>query len=152
VIDTGEDGSVVSYRTIDAPTIEVVKAKKRRREYDIPAMHQLIVSALLEPNPSDQMHAVIEQCSPRPGEGVVSSFRLAAGFWIWWTLLVVSQVPRRQVHPATWKKAQGLVGTDKNYSRLIAQQRFPLADLERVKDHGRAEALLIADWGRQQNW
>lgn len=155
VIDVVENGHArvrPSYRVRDTPTVEVVKGKKRDWEYDIPAMHQIIVSALLEPNPSDQMCAVIEQCSPRPGEGVVSVGRLMAGFWIWWTLLTVSQVPRYRVHPAVWKRKQGLIGTDKNYSRLIAQQRFPLADLARVKDHGRAEALLIADYGRQQNW
>ena len=155
VIDVVENGHArvrPSYRVWDTPTVEVLKGKKKRREYDIPTMHQLLMSALLEPNPSDQMCAVIEQCSPRPGEGVVSSFRLAAGFWIWWTLLTVSQVPRWQVHPAVWKRKQGLIGGDKNLSRMVAQQRFPLADLARVKDHGRAEALLIADYGRQQNW
>ena len=52
------------------------------------------------------------------------------------------------VKPVAWKKACGLIGKDKEDSRLKARRLWPEAPLDRKKDHGRAEALLIAEWGR----
>jgi hypothetical protein len=37
----------------------------------------------------------------------------------------------------------------KEAARLRAQQLFPTADLRHKKDHGRAEALLLAHYGCQ---
>ena len=53
-----------------------------------------------------------------------------------------------RVRPAIWKRTLGL-GKDKEASRLKAIQLFPTADLRRKKDHGRAEALLLAYWRQQ---
>lgn len=52
------------------------------------------------------------------------------------------------VSPAKWKRAQDLIGKTKEASRSLAVRKFPkLASmLKRVKDEGRAEALLILDW------
>ena len=54
------------------------------------------------------------------------------------------------VTPAKWKSGTpGLgVGADKNASRALAARRFPAVarDLARVKDDGRAEAVLIGLW------
>ena len=41
----------------------------------------------------------------------------------------------------------GLKGKDKEASRLRSQQLWPSADLRKKKDHGRAEALLLAWYG-----
>ena len=49
---------------------------------------------------------------------------------------------------AIWKRALGL-GKDKEQARLRAMQLFAGADLRRKKDHGRAEALLLAWYGWQ---
>lgn len=56
------------------------------------------------------------------------------------------------VSPAGWKKAHGLAGKAKDYSRTIAIQRFPDAAsmLTLKKNVGRADALLIAAWAQQQ--
>jgi hypothetical protein len=58
-----------------------------------------------------------------------------------------------QVTPQAWKKNQ-LAGTDKSKGAAIlrAKEIFPGAArlLTRKKDHGRAEALLLAEYGRQR--
>ena len=56
----------------------------------------------------------------------------------------------RYVTPAVWKSYFGL-SADKGVARGYAMKRFPaLADqLTRVKDDGRAEALLIALYGKE---
>jgi len=51
--------------------------------------------------------------------------------------------------PQIWKKAFSL-GKDKEQTRLRAQQLFPGTALRRKKDHGRAEALLLALYGQRQ--
>lgn len=48
------------------------------------------------------------------------------------------------VSAASWKRALGLFGTDKRASLNKARLLFRSASLERKKDHGRAEALLVA--------
>lgn len=51
-----------------------------------------------------------------------------------------------------WKRRFGLIGQDKDAARLLAIQRFPATafQLQRKKDNGRADALLIALWVEHQ--
>ena len=83
-----------------------------------------------------------------PGQGTRSMFTVGVGFGAWLGLLAALQIPYTRVRPGVWKKAEGL-GPDKEQARLRAQQLFPGADLQRKRDHGRAEALLLAWWGRR---
>lgn len=50
------------------------------------------------------------------------------------------------VAPNVWKKALGL-SSSKEQCRMKAVRLYPEAGLNRVKDHNRAEALLIAKYG-----
>jgi len=64
-------------------------------------------------------------------------------------------IPLTIVEPSIWKKFHTLRGGDKEAGRQRALQLFPSAHalLARKKDHGRAEAALIALAGapRQPN-
>ena len=58
------------------------------------------------------------------------------------------------VRPQEWKKEfkllkKGKEKRDKDESRLCAVALFPTLALTRKKDHGRAEAILLAEWGRR---
>jgi hypothetical protein len=64
----------------------------------------------------------------------------------WDGLLATLGLAYTRVRPGVWKKALGLT-RDKEQTRLRAMQLYPGADLRRKKDHGRAEALLLARWG-----
>lgn len=57
-------------------------------------------------------------------------------------------IPMVLVTPAKWKGRLGLVGKAKDCARTLAIQQFPAAaeQLQRKKDVGRADALLIAHW------
>ena len=57
--------------------------------------------------------------------------------------------PVEQVAPQSWKKQFG-IGSDKAKALEAARKLHPeaLADLKRAKDHNRAEAVLLAHWGR----
>lgn len=166
VLDVHENGHR-GYSATRTPTVRVEKNGRRRDEYDIPAMHGLLTMAIMAPPPTDTVVIVIEESSPmrhkathicpkcrKPHggqEGSVSSFRLGMGFMVWLTLAAVVNVPARRVLPVVWKRLQGLLKADKGHSRLKAKQLFPKEDFSLVKDHGRAEALLIADYGRRMH-
>ena len=91
---------------------------------------------------------VIEDVHAMPGQGVASSFqfgRLAGGVE---SALTAVGCPIAHVTPATWKKRAGL-GREKGRSLDLARLRFgPREEFRRAKDHGVAEAALIALYGR----
>jgi crossover junction endodeoxyribonuclease RuvC len=84
-----------------------------------------------------------------PGQGTRSMFTTGYGMGIWVGILATLEFPYTTVRPQVWKRALRL-SKDKEASRLRAIQLFPGADLRRKKDHGRAEALLLAYYGCQQ--
>ena len=95
---------------------------------------------------------VLEHVEARPGRGSVSSWRFASGFG---ATLAACQLatdgPRvHLVRPSLWKSALGL-SSDKADSLAAARSAFPSAAdrLKRVKDDGRAEALLLIQYYRQ---
>ena len=66
--------------------------------------------------------------------------------------LATLQIPYRTVTPPVWKKAYRLIGCDKDESRARALELFPTAidALRLKKHHGRADALLMAEYLRSQ--
>lgn len=93
------------------------------------------------------IEAWVENVGSLPRQAGAFNFGLYTG--IVHGALAALGIPFRLVAPIRWKQTLGLRGHDKNMSRKLAAQLFPqLADqLERVKDDGRAEALLIAWYG-----
>jgi Holliday junction resolvasome RuvABC endonuclease subunit len=90
--------------------------------------------------------AVVEQVSAMPKQGVTSSFRFGMGCGLIRGVLVARGVPIIQVAPTKWKKHFNL-DNDGEKSRALALRLWPTCrDLVRKKDHGRAEALLMARW------
>ena len=68
----------------------------------------------------------------------------------------VGDITRLQVmavQPQAWKKHFGLLKADKGASLKLARELFPdrAHELQRVKDHNRAEALLIAHYARSKH-
>jgi crossover junction endodeoxyribonuclease RuvC len=90
--------------------------------------------------------AVIEQVSAMPKQGVSSSFRFGMGCGMLRGVLAARGIPLVQVTPTQWKKHFAL-NNDGEKSRALALRRWPSCRaLSRKKDHGRAEALLLALW------
>lgn len=94
-------------------------------------------------------HAFIEQVNSF-GMGRKSAFTFGHGVGAVLGVLAALGIPYTEVTPAAWKKTYGL-RRDKNASRAAALKLFPslAGDLRRAKDDGRAEALLIAEYGRR---
>lgn len=92
--------------------------------------------------------AVIEQVSAMPKQGARSGFRFGMGTGILHGVTLGVNVPLHLVTPAKWKAHYRLT-SDKEKARALAIRMYPhVSGLTRVKDHGRAEALLLASYLR----
>lgn len=94
--------------------------------------------------------AWVEQVHSMPGQGVASTFKFGTNYGALLGGLGALAIPVRNVTPAKWKKALGLPA-DKTAARQRAAELWPArADwFRRVKDDGRAESALIAEYGRR---
>ena len=91
----------------------------------------------------------LERISSMPNQGVASMFSMGDTFGAIRAVCAVIHRPLEIITPQIWKKYYGL-GKDKEVARAKAIQLFPKAPLSRKKDHNRAEALLIANYGDNQ--
>lgn len=86
------------------------------------------------------------------GMGATSAFQFGRGLGVIEGVVETLKIPLQKVQAQHWKRLWNLRGVDKDYARTVAIQRYPVAAgrLERKKDVGRAEALLIAGWALHQ--
>lgn len=94
----------------------------------------------------DDVLVVVERVSSMPGQGVASMMSLGDTVGCIRGVVAARGMPIEWVTPQRWKKHFGLPA-DKEYARARAIQLYPEAPLTRKKDHGRAEAILIARYG-----
>ena len=96
--------------------------------------------------------AALEKVGARPGQGVVSMFSFGQNLGAYQGILAAMGIPFTMPTPQQWQK--GLVdqkaGPDPKTRTLVTARRlFPHAELSRKKDHGRADALLLAFWAKR---
>lgn len=94
--------------------------------------------------------AIVERASSQPGQGVASVFKFGCGFGMVRGVIAATGVPLHLVTPAKWKKHFGL-DADKDKACALALRLWPgRSDLfGRKKDHGRAEAALLARYAAE---
>lgn len=140
-IDPGKTGAIAMLYTDGQLYIE-----------DMPALDKEIngaaIADIFREFPPD--HVFIEAVNSF-GMGRQSAFNFGQGVGVLKGVMATLAVPFTPVTPAKWKKHYGL-SRDKDAARATATRLFPAnADLfKRKKDDGRAEAALIALWGKEQ--
>ena len=139
----GRDGYIVE----DLPTMANGKGKaKVKRQIDPGELFEL-----LNANGVDAKMVYIERMASMPGQGVQTMFSLGDTFGVIRSVVAISGMPMEIISSQIWKKSYGLT-SDKELARAKAIELFPTAGLSRKKDHNRAEALLIANYGvRREN-
>ena len=91
--------------------------------------------------------ATIERAQAMPKQGVSSTFKYGVAYGSLRAAVTMCRIPYQLVSPRVWKRYYGL-RSDKEKSRALAIRLWPGRDLfSRRKDHGRAEAALIANYG-----
>ncbi len=95
---------------------------------------------------------VLELVHAMPKQGVSSCFKFGWNYGWWQGMLDGLELPWREARPQEWMK--GMVPKKKSKTDkpglLVARRMFPSAPLARVKDNGRADAMLIGYWAFQQ--
>ncbi|KAH9317813.1 hypothetical protein KI387_019582, partial [Taxus chinensis] len=133
----------------DAPTVQVCVGRRTRKRLDT----RSIVSLLCGLGVPKGSPAYLEQSIPFPRDGKQGWWANGFGYGLWIGILVSLGFSVIPIPSMVWKKHFDLAGktTCKDDSRVIACDLFPHVSpqLKRKKDHGRAEALLIARYGRE---
>jgi hypothetical protein len=93
---------------------------------------------------------IIEQVGAMPGQGVSSMFKFGRAFGTVIGVVGALQLPLHMVAPSRWKSHFRL-SADKEMARALALRTFPACGFQfsRKKDHGRAEAALLARYGAE---
>jgi crossover junction endodeoxyribonuclease RuvC len=134
-----EDGAAPRLvEAIDIPTVGV-GAKER---VDAIAIRDFIAR-------HRPIRAVIERAQAMPRQGASSGFKYGRAVGAIEAAITLCSIPADIIEPSAWKRIWKLPGKDKEGGRQRALQLFPAAHaaLARKKDHGRAEAALIALYG-----
>lgn len=147
-IDIGLTGAVA--RAGEAPIVRDIPLTTDRR-----INGRALVHMLRDMVPSNEAAmVVIEDVRPRPnpkrGTSIVTEGSLMRSRGAIEAVVDITGWRLAVVQPQTWKRHFGLLKTEKRASLEKARMLFPgaAADLKRVKDHNRGEALLIAHYGR----
>ncbi|WOB24761.1 MULTISPECIES: hypothetical protein [Xanthomonas] len=148
-IDPGLSGAVATLidgeagPVLDMPTVQVGDW----REVDAGALAAWMRQIRSE-HSGAYISACIEKVGARPQDGGTSAFRFGESYGQARAVLQVLGIPYSRAIPAVWKRRFGLIGKDKDAARQLALVRFPSAAslLQRKKDNGRADALLLALW------
>ena len=149
-IDPGFTGAISIYRPnlglIEVHDMPVMKSAKGKT---ILNLHGVL--DVLEREDDTPHVAVIEQVGAMPGQGLSSTFRFGQGYGQLEMAIAARGLQVHYVTPQKWKGHFGL-SRDKGVSRSVASQRFPsiATQFARVKDDGRAEACLIALYGKEK--
>lgn len=136
----GGPGVVV---VVDMPTVQIDRNGKAKRDIDVRALVDILVD--VKPD-----HIFIEAVGAMPGQGVSSMFAFGKGFGILLGVVGALGLPMTQVAPVRWKRAMQVPKGD-DAGRARASDLMPgAAHLWRLKKHhGRADAALIAEYGRR---
>ncbi|XP_028805322.1 Holliday junction resolvase MOC1, chloroplastic [Neltuma alba] len=139
-----------SAQVFDSPHVQMLVGKRTRKRLDAKSIVQLVRSF----DAPIGTTAYIEQSIPFPNDGKQGWWSGGFGYGLWIGILVSSGFSVVPVPSNTWKAKFELNGSRaaKDDSRRVASTFFPSLSslLGRKKDHGRAEALLIAAYGMGQ--
>lgn len=150
-IDPGKSGAVAAINGTEVKLYDtpVARIKDSKNDY-IPSAMAKIIKDLEATRPC---FIVLEKVHAMPGQGVSSMFSFGEGLGLWKGIIAAYGIPYELVAPQTWKKAMmaDMPRDNKDASRIVATRLFPNAVdmLSRKKDDGRAEALLMAEYGKR---
>ena len=156
------DGDTREVHFYDTPTVQYKSGKTFKNALNIPEC----VLMLQQLSAGRDVKVTIEKVNAMPprsfekdGErveiramGVTSAFNFGKGYGIWLGILGALLIPFDEVAPVTWKSTiMAGMGREKDASRIKAMQMYPRTapDLKLKKHHGRADALMLAEYGRR---
>jgi crossover junction endodeoxyribonuclease RuvC len=152
-IDVGLTGAIAvvcdSWDTevYDMPVVEEKGARTVKKYIDSLSLAGLLKAALYRRTLGT---LVVESQHSMPEQGVAGVFSLGRSYGTIEGVVGALGYPLSRADPSRWKKAMGC-DPGKEGGRLRALELFPhqAHNLKRKKDHDRADALLLAEYGRR---
>ncbi|KAI5006682.1 Holliday junction resolvase MOC1, chloroplastic-like [Hordeum vulgare subsp. vulgare] len=137
-----------SSQVFDNPFVNIMVSELTRKRLDTRSIIQLLRGLDAPPGTT----AYIEKSSPFPTDGKLGWWSTGFSYGLWIAALVASEFSVVPVASQTWKAYFGLTrsASPKDDSRRAATILFPdkALSLKLKKHHGRAEALLLAAYGK----
>ena len=142
-IDPGVTGALAVHKA--GRLIDVVDLPVLGKRVDGAALRELLSG--------EEMLVFLEDTHAMPKNGSIASFSLGLNTGIIIGVVESLSHPLVRVRPAAWKKKMSVTRQDKNALRGVVRELYPdWADyFTRVKDHNRAEAVLISRYGVAMN-
>lgn len=147
-VDPGGTGALALLSSdlvvVDMPVFRVTRGKGQKAEIDVHGLLDILGRWRPEV-------CWFELVGGVTGQSASAAFNFGRLVGLCEGLVRTSGARFETVPPAKWKRAMGLRG-GKDDSRALATRLWPsnAGDFRRVKDDGRAEAALIAEYGRRQ--
>ena len=145
-IDPGLSGALAVFiddvliDVVDMPTHELTRNGKAKRQVAASDLAGIFTQ-------HDPRHVIVEKVSAMPGQGVTSMFSFGRSLGVVEGIIAAYNIPVTYVTPGVWTKGIGR-GAGKDASRSRACELYPSQQqrFARVKDDGRADAVLIGAW------
>jgi crossover junction endodeoxyribonuclease RuvC len=148
-VDPGATGAFVMLSetglvVLDMPTFLITRGRSEKAEVDVRHLAEWLAS--LRPDV-----CYFEQVGGMKGQAAGAAFNFGRSTGLAEAAVKLSGARFVAVPPATWKRRMGLLGAGKDAARQMAANQFPdaAAFFRRAKDDGRAEAALLAEYGRR---
>jgi hypothetical protein len=155
-IDPGLSGAIVAIgpdfiEFHDMPILISAKRSGKKPGQDKQIDYAGLAHVLRRYPARGEVSAIVEQVGVMPGEGVAGAFKFGLCNGALFAALAALQIPYEKVLPQRWKRAFGLMKTEKDEARQKALQLFPqcVEHLNLKKHGGRADALLMTAYLKQ---
>lgn len=158
-IDPGLSGAVAAITgdeltIIDTPILKVGNKREMNTKAAAAILKSMRVTKGNEswslPNKQPAILCAIEKVHSMPKQGVSSVWSFAKNFGQWLGILAALGIPHELVTPQAWKRMMmNGMPKEKDASIQRVHQLFPEADVTLKKHHGRADALLMAEYMRR---
>ncbi len=143
-IDPGFSGAIALYdphkRWLEVHDCPLVTNSAGKNTMFLPGVIDILKSVDLA-----QVTCIIEKSQAMPKQGVSSVFSYGKGYGSYLGILAALKIPYSEVGPVEWKRNLK-VPSEKDAARGRASELMPehSSNWMRKKDHGRAEAALLA--------
>lgn len=142
--DPGQSGAIAVIDSYSGTPIEVIDTPLLGGEAD-----EYALIDFLRKYQNDSI-GVIEKCQYTPAIRGKGAYTFGKIVGVMEMAFIATGIRREFVRPQIWKKEFELIKKEKDASLLKAKQMYPqLRNIFLKTKHGRAEALLIAEWGRR---
>lgn len=149
-IDPGLTGAIAfvdSYGSCtveDIPTVDLPGKGLIRRRIHGPGLAEIVRRFV---PPGERAYVVLEDVHAMGGSAVQTMGSMMRSVGAIETVIEMLRMPIHPVQPRVWKAHYGLK-SDKAASLTTARALYPSAPLKLAKHHNRAEAVLLAHYGR----